>query len=104
MKFLVTGACGFIGYNLSIKLLEQKNTVIGVDNLDSYYSVKLKKDRLRNLKKYNDFLDKRDFGTLLLYTHSKLLPNLYCTPNWLCTSRALLIFACALAIMKSTIW
>ena len=42
MNYLITGACGFIGFNLALKLLE-KRIVIGLDNLDNYYSVKLKK-------------------------------------------------------------
>ena len=38
MKYLVTGCAGFIGMHVCIKLLEEKNYVIGVDNLNSYYS------------------------------------------------------------------
>ena len=40
---LITGAAGFIGYNLSKYLLEKKYKVVGIDNFDNYYSVKLKK-------------------------------------------------------------
>ena len=47
---LVTGAAGFIGAALSKKLLENGNNVIGIDNLNKYYDLKLKKDRLRDLK------------------------------------------------------
>ena len=46
MKILVTGAAGFIGSTLSIKLLGRGDTVVGVDNLNDYYSVQLKKDRI----------------------------------------------------------
>ena len=46
-KVLITGVAGFIGYHLAKSLLKKKIKVIGVDNLNSYYSVKLKKDRLR---------------------------------------------------------
>jgi len=46
---LITGCSGFIGYFLTKKLLEANNKVIGVDNLNSYYDVKLKKARLENL-------------------------------------------------------
>ena len=55
-NILVTGAAGFIGYSLCKKLLENKNYLItGLDNLNSYYSVKLKKERLKNLKNMKNF-------------------------------------------------
>ena len=48
-KILITGAAGFIGYSLCQKLIHDKNNeVIGLDNLNSYYSVKLKKQRIKN--------------------------------------------------------
>jgi UDP-glucuronate 4-epimerase len=47
--YLVTGAAGFIGYHLTAKLLEAGKTVVGVDNLNDYYSVQLKQDRLARL-------------------------------------------------------
>ena len=40
---LVTGCAGFIGFHTSIKLLSQKYTVIGIDNLNNYYDKSLKK-------------------------------------------------------------
>lgn len=43
---LVTGAAGFIGMNTSRKLLERGDSVVGLDNLNDYYSVQLKRDRL----------------------------------------------------------
>ena len=43
MRFLITGAAGFIGMHLSIRLLDLGHEVIGIDNLNSYYDVKLKK-------------------------------------------------------------
>lgn len=49
MTFLITGAAGFIGYHLADKLLSRGEKVLGVDNLNAYYSVKLKKDRLADL-------------------------------------------------------
>ena len=55
MKILVTGAAGFIGFSMSIQLLKKNLTVVGIDNLDPYYSLKLKKKRLNILKKYNNF-------------------------------------------------
>lgn len=54
-SILVTGAAGFIGYHLSRRLLEKGNRVIGVDNLNPYYDVTLKKARLDRLKPLNDF-------------------------------------------------
>ncbi len=55
MKVLVTGCAGFIGWEVSKVLLEQGNEVIGVDNLNDYYDVKLKKWRLENLNRYRNF-------------------------------------------------
>ncbi len=55
MKILVTGSCGFIGFHLSKYFLEKNNSVVGIDNLNSYYSVKLKKDRLKELNKNKNF-------------------------------------------------
>ena len=46
MKILVTGSAGFIGSALSLKLLENGSTVVGVDNHNNYYDIKLKEDRL----------------------------------------------------------
>jgi UDP-glucuronate 4-epimerase len=52
---LVTGAAGFIGFHLCKSLLEDKHEVIGLDNLNNYYDVKLKNDRLSILKQYEKF-------------------------------------------------
>lgn len=49
MKILVTGAAGFIGFYLSLKLLELGHDVVGVDNLNAYYDVSLKQARLKLL-------------------------------------------------------
>ena len=46
MKVLVTGAAGFIGFHLTLALLERGDDVIGVDNLNDYYDPQLKQDRL----------------------------------------------------------
>ena len=54
-KILVTGAAGFIGFHLSRRFLKAGYSVIGVDNLNDYYDVNLKKARLRLLKDNDDF-------------------------------------------------
>ena len=55
MKILITGAAGFIGYYLSKRLLGMGCTVVGIDNLNDYYDVNLKYDRLDLLKLYEKF-------------------------------------------------
>ena len=55
-KHLITGAAGFIGFHLSKILLEKNETVIGFDNLNDYYDVSLKNDRLDILKAYPNFV------------------------------------------------
>lgn len=55
MKVMVTGAAGFIGSALSLRLLQRGDEVVGVDNLNDYYDVNLKKDRLSRLGSSNDF-------------------------------------------------
>ena len=50
MKILITGAAGFIGFNFSKFLLEKTNhKIIGIDNLNDYYSPQIKKKRLKVL-------------------------------------------------------
>jgi UDP-glucuronate 4-epimerase len=55
MKILLTGCAGFIGYHLSKKLLKNNNYVLGIDNLDPYYDLKLKNHRIKDLKKNKKF-------------------------------------------------
>ena len=59
MRILVTGAAGFIGFHLCEKLLEDKHTVLGIDNINNYYDVKLKKDRLKILLRKKNFKFKK---------------------------------------------
>ena len=55
MNILITGVAGFIGFSLAHNLLKNnKNKVYGIDNLNNYYSVKLKK-KIRNLKTTQKF-------------------------------------------------
>ena len=51
MKILITGVAGFIGFHLAHKLLKENNIVFGIDNLNNYYDVNLKKNRLNELDK-----------------------------------------------------
>ncbi len=55
MHVLVTGAAGFIGFHLSKRLLEMGHKVTGLDSLNDYYSVELKKDRLAQIQDHPEF-------------------------------------------------
>ena len=59
MKVLVTGTAGFIGSSLALRLLDRGDEVIGVDNLNDYYDVGLKKARLARLTDHRGFKDLR---------------------------------------------
>jgi len=61
MKILITGVAGFIGFNLAKKLILKKsvNKIYGLDNINDYYSIKLKKLRLKFLKKNKKFFFKK---------------------------------------------
>ncbi len=54
-QHLVTGAAGFIGFHLSMRLLARGETVVGLDNLNDYYCVELKRDRLKLLTEFDNF-------------------------------------------------
>jgi UDP-glucuronate 4-epimerase len=54
-KILITGAAGFIGFHVSRRFLESGNSIVGVDSLNDYYDVSLKKARLALLEKKADF-------------------------------------------------
>ena len=56
MKFLITGVAGFIGFHVARCLLERGAAVVGLDNLNDYYAVALKQDRLRRLKGREGFI------------------------------------------------
>ena len=55
MKVLVTGAAGFIASKLMFTLKERGDEVVGIDNFNDYYDVRLKEERLEKLSKYPDF-------------------------------------------------
>lgn len=60
MNILVTGAAGFIGFSFINNLISNKKfNIIGIDNLDKYYSVKLKNRRIKILKKNKNFIFKK---------------------------------------------
>ena len=52
-NILVTGVAGFIGFHLTKRLCEEGHHVVGIDNLNDYYDVQLKRDRLTQLDPYN---------------------------------------------------
>ena len=56
MKSLVTGAAGFIGFHTSLQLLKLGDEVIGLDNINDYYDVNLKNNRLKILQQYDKFI------------------------------------------------
>ena len=55
MRILVTGAAGFIGHTLALRLLARGDEVVGIDNLNDYYDVNLKKARLERFKSHKGF-------------------------------------------------
>ncbi len=55
MKILVTGAAGFIGFHTARALLDRGETVVGLDNLNTYYEPALKLARLQMLEQYANF-------------------------------------------------
>ncbi len=75
-KYLITGSAGFIGFHLAARQLEKGARVVGLDNLNDYYEVSLKEDRLRLLEKYGnhsfikgDLADKE--GVLALFERER---------------------------------
>ena len=59
MKIMITGTAGFIGNHLALRLLERGDEIIGIDNLNDYYDVSLKIDRLARIKDHPNFTDVR---------------------------------------------
>ncbi len=82
---LVTGVAGFIGSNLSLRLFSYVNNVkvVGVDNINDYYDVKIKEKRLEKLKNYDNFVfvygniaDKAEIDNLFVEYHPDIVINL----------------------------
>lgn len=82
---LVTGAAGFIGANLAKRILQEDSTVkvIGLDNMNAYYDVHLKEDRLKDLEQYanftfvrGDLADKELIDSLFEEHHFAVVVNL----------------------------
>ena len=60
MRYLITGAAGFIGFHLANKLSKnKKNLILGIDSINNYYSTKVKNLRLNILKKNKNFIFKK---------------------------------------------
>jgi UDP-glucuronate 4-epimerase len=70
MRILLTGAAGFIGFHVALALLAHGDEVIGVDNLNDYYDVKLKEARLAKLKAQKGF----SFHKFNIAEREKILP------------------------------
>ncbi len=71
-KILVTGCAGFIGHFTCIRLLNLGYQVVGIDNLNNYYSVKLKKHRLRRVSNFSNQINNFSFEKIDLSNYSKL--------------------------------
>lgn len=81
MITLVTGAAGFIGFHLSRRLLDAGHKVIGVDNLNDYYSPQLKQDRVKEIEIHDGFtfikLDLADKGAVEKLFESHSISTIY---------------------------
>ena len=69
MNILITGSAGFIGFSLAQHLLKKNYNIFGIDNLNDYYDVNLKKKRIRILKKFKNF----NFKKVSLNNNSQLV-------------------------------
>ena len=71
MKILITGVAGFVGMHVAKKLLELNLEVTGIDNLNDYYDVQLKKDRIKNI--ISDKNNKFNFSELDIINETDLI-------------------------------
>ena len=60
MKIILTGCAGFIGSHLTLELLKKKHSILGIDNLNSYYDPIIKKKRLKIIKNKNFLFQRCD--------------------------------------------
>ena len=54
MNILVTGVAGFIGYHTAKRLIKEGHSIVGIDNLNNYYDVNLKREKFRDLNMHSD--------------------------------------------------
>ena len=83
MKILITGCAGFIGFHLTKFLTSKKISIIGIDNLNNYYDVNLKKNRLKLLKENKkftfyktDILNKQKLNNIIKKNKIKIIVHL----------------------------
>lgn len=83
MKYLVTGAAGFIGFHTAKYLLNRGDSVVGIDNLNDYYDIRLKEDRLRQLDGQESFaffktdlVDKESIETIVMSEKPEIIIHL----------------------------
>ena len=88
MKILLTGCAGFIGYHLTKKLISKNYEILGLDNVNDYYSQKLKLDRLKHLQglesfefRKTDISDKNSLNDVFEYFKPNKVVNLAAQPG-----------------------
>ena len=87
MTILITGVAGFIGSHLASKMLSQNFNVLGIDNLNEYYSVNLKKYRLKQLHKFKNFtFIKADLSKSINLEEVIKKKNIKCCMSFSCSS------------------
>jgi UDP-glucuronate 4-epimerase len=78
---IITGACGFIGFSMAVVLLKKNYSVIGIDNINNYYSTKYKQIRLKELKQYKNFSFKKinleNRNEVLRFLHKKKIDSIF---------------------------